>query len=199
MCNNFGKSSLKFFVCMVSLLVNLIVFSKDDVFDAIGKGDVKEIKPLVKSLNKNIKIDNKHCVDKSFSVGETLLNAACRKNNLSMVAAIVESLPKNCVDRFINEIGFNGETPLSCACYKNNLEMVKYLIEKGAIKSIDFVNICSQTPLYWACFNNNIPMCKYLMSKGARIDTNCFKVAKDKSELKEYLTIMADLVGFVRR
>ncbi|KKP25008.1 MAG: Ankyrin repeat-containing protein AKR1 [candidate division TM6 bacterium GW2011_GWF2_30_66] len=197
MCKNFLKNSIKLFV-MACLFINFSYFAQSNVFDLIDKGSISEVKPFLRKINKNMKIEN-NGGDNSFSVGESLLNAACYKNDLKLVKAIVESLPGSSLDKFINEVGIDGETPLSCACYKDNFELVKYLIGKGAIKSINLVNIYSQSPLYWACWNNNLNMVKYLIKKSAYIDQSCLDIAEDKPELLEFLNIMKDLVGFVRR
>lgn len=197
MCKNFFKKGIKFFV-IACLFINFSYFAQTNVFDLIDKGNINEVKPLLNKMNKNIKIEN-NGGSNSFSIGESLLNAACYKNDLKLVKAIVGSLPGSSLEKFINEVGVDGETPLSCACYKDNLDLVKYLIDKGAVKSINLVNIYSQSPLYWACWNNNLNMVKYLIGKSAHIDQSCLDIAEDKPELLEFLNIMKDLVGFVRR
>ncbi|MFC1843017.1 ankyrin repeat domain-containing protein, partial [Candidatus Dependentiae bacterium] len=144
---------------LAALLSSSLSFAGGNIFDAIKKRNIKEVKRLVEKE----KID----VNKADDYGETPLSCACWRNSLDMVKCLVENGAK----KSINKEDYNCVTPLFWACQNNNLKMVKYLIQKGAKKSINKVVSCryhkGENPFYWACKNNNLEMVKYLIQKGA--------------------------------
>lgn len=179
------------------MFFDIKICTQDTVFDYIEKNDFKGIKNSLKSIKNGDKIKN----DKkrgSIEKGETIINAVCVKNSFELLKVVIESLPKNRVKEFVNEVGSDGQTPLACACFKNNLKIVKYLLEKGAKDSVNVVDGSNFSPLYWACCHGNIDMAQCLIDNNAEIDDYCFKVCKNK-ELLGMIRAIADEVGFIRR
>ncbi|MFC1842290.1 ankyrin repeat domain-containing protein [Candidatus Dependentiae bacterium] len=208
----FAKCNRKFRI-MIYLLQKGAKKYAQEIFNAIEKGDLKEVKRLVEKEKVDVNKTNIEDItplwfafyNKKFKIVEYLLqkdvrksiNKACAnltplffavdKNKLGKVKLLVESGAN------VNLVcGPFGETPLYKACKNNNFDIVKYLIEKGANKSINKApnlgDSKGKTPLYWACKNNNLEMVKLLLQNGPKISKK-YKIIVAKN-IKKYFDLV---------
>lgn len=131
-------------VCLLFSTGSSFCMGGYDIFDAIDKDNLKDVKTFIAKNKVNL-VNRKHATN-SFAISETLLNAACYKGNLKIVEVVCDYLYRyfykkyweafygspdfdsrfdntynrekinNSVKRFINQVGRFGNTPLICAC-----------------------------------------------------------------------------------
>jgi len=137
------------------LAVNACANSNQDLFQAIEKGNLEEVKFI---MTKSVDINKRDTV-----VGDTPLGRAIRKGYLEIVKYLVEHGAN------VNEIDPIGRSPLHVAVENQHLDIVKYLVEKGANLNIkEIAN--GHTPLMTAIFFQNFDIVHYLVTAGAHID-----------------------------
>ncbi|MFC1842291.1 ankyrin repeat domain-containing protein [Candidatus Dependentiae bacterium] len=147
------KKPLTLAVLLATLFASSLSLAVNNIFVAIKKGNLKEVKRLIEEE----KVD----VNKVDFFDKNPLYWACRKGNFEMVKYLL----KNGANKSINKASY-GKTPLYWACYNDNLEIVRLLLKNGAKESINKASY-GETPLYWACYHNNLEMMKLLLLNGA--------------------------------
>ncbi|MFC1843106.1 ankyrin repeat domain-containing protein [Candidatus Dependentiae bacterium] len=106
-------------IAVLCSLASSLSLEGGNIFEAIRKKNLKEVKRLVKKEKVDINKANR---------GWTPLYCACSCNSLDIVKYLVQNGAK----KSINEANDDVETPLYWACMFNNLDMAKLLVENGA-------------------------------------------------------------------
>ena len=96
------------------------------------------------------------------SEGDTLIQVACRCNNLNILKKLKFSNTE------LNIQNRAGETGLHIAARNGNLTILKYLIEQGI--DVNIQNNIGQTALHIAVEQNNYILVKELVESGSRLD-----------------------------
>ena len=162
------KSNILIFkqLCLIGvLLMSLLSFSQDHIFDVARAGTVDDVKALMAI--------NPDTINMANSEGYVPLTLACYKGNKD-VALFLASKVKN--------IDGNSDygTPLMAAVYKNKIEIVEGLLKLKANPNLADVN--GTTPLHYAIIFRNEPIIELLMGAKADVD---FKDNRGNSA-KEY-------------
>lgn len=133
----------------------------------MGKIDEKKmITLLINSENKQeleqfIEANGVDAVDRD---GRTFLTSAVAKNNLSLVACLIEK------NYDVEAVDNQGMTPLHIAAIHDFHEIAELLLEHGA--EIDAIDAWGNTPLWRAAMNSqdkNSATAQLLLEKGADI------------------------------
>lgn len=141
-------------VCLIgTLLLTLVSFSQNNIFDVARTGTVDSVKALMAINPDTINVSN--------SEGYMPLTLACYRGNKD-VALFLASKVKN-IDG-----NSNYGTPLMAAVYKNKIDIVKGLLKLKANPNLADVN--GTTPLHYAIIFRNEPIIELLLGANADVD-----------------------------
>lgn len=141
-------------LCLIgTMLMSLMSFSQDNIFDVARTGSIDDVKALMA-----INPDTINVVSEKGFVPLTL---ACYNGNKAVALFLASK---------VKDIDGNSEygTPLMAAVYKNKLEIVEGLLKLNANPNVADVN--GTTPLHYAIIFKNEPIIKLLVDANADVE-----------------------------
>ncbi|CAC5389194.1 unnamed protein product [Mytilus coruscus] len=148
-----------------------LYITEQNLFTAIGRGDIEQVKTLIQSGV------NPQCLIEGWNP----LTVACELNKEHILEFLIDLLQKEeeesrqlkeakhiCYTPFIDDHNGHGDTPLTCAARRGHINICEALLHANAFVN-ETTSSVQQTPLLLAIENDHTELVEFLLLNGADV------------------------------